>query len=118
MCKEGREVELWADVFPEMMSDEDKEGEEYVRHQPSYRSKALNNFISKLDERLESSKDKHPRIARSLGSPHNKPIPEGCKKWVLKKELRNSQTSAPLEASSPNSTSSEDATGESEELFD
>ena len=80
MCKEGREAELWADVFPEMMSDEDKEGEVYVRHQPSYRSKALNTFISKLDERLDSSKDRHPRVARRLGSPHKKPAPEGCKK--------------------------------------
>ena len=45
-------------------------------------------------------------LAHRLGSPHNKPI---RKKWVLKKEVRNGQTNEPLDRSSPNSTSSEDA---------
>ena len=115
MCKAGREVELWADVYPEMMSDEEKEGEEYVRHQPMYRSKALSSFISNLDERLDSAKDKHPCVTRKLGSPREKPLPEGCKKWLIKKELWNSQCSVPPET---NSTSSDDGSSGSEELFD
>ena len=32
MVKLGREAELWASVSPEKMSDEEKEGEGYVRH--------------------------------------------------------------------------------------
>ena len=38
--KEGRESVLWADVTPEMMSDEERDEEIYVRHPPSYRSKS------------------------------------------------------------------------------
>ena len=84
------------------MSDEEKEGEEYVRHPPSYRSGALNTFISKLDERLDTTKDKHPRVGRRLGSPHQKPVPEGCKKWLVKGELRSDQ----LQSSVTSETSS------------
>ena len=58
MVKEG---ELWADVTPDMMSEEEKDGDVYIRHQPS------------------------PRLLRTLGSPHKQHVPLKCKKWTVKK---------------------------------
>ena len=89
--KEGREAELWADITPTMMSEEEKEGEVYVRHPPTYRSQAFKKFIEKLDQRLNASTDKskHPRMDRRLGSPRERPIPPGCKKWIIKKDLED-----------------------------
>ena len=85
VVKEGKETSLWLDVKPEMMSEEEKDGEVYIRHAPSYRSDSLNRFICKLDHRLETGK--HPRMDRRLGSPRDKPVPAGCKKWIVKREL-------------------------------
>ena len=83
VVKDGKEAKLWSEVSTEMMSDEEREGEGYVRHQPHY------IIIKKLDSRLDSTKgiEKHPRMDRRVGSPHEKPIPEGCKKWIVKKSL-------------------------------
>ena len=83
--------------------------------QPHYRSRLLNSFIKKLDSRLDSTKgiEKHPRLDRRLGSPHEKPIPEGCKKWIVKKSL------IPV-AVAPNTESEGVSSGngsESEDLF-
>ena len=79
MVKEGREVSLWADVTPDMMSEEEQDGEVYVRHAPSYRSNALNRFISKLDHRLDTDlpKTSHPRLDCRVGSPHDKNVRSG-----------------------------------------
>ena len=71
-----------------MMSEEEKDGDVYIRHQPSYRSNTLNKFIKKLDQRLEAdiNRKKHPRLLRTLGSPHKQQIPHlKCKKWTIKK---------------------------------
>ena len=72
------------------MSEEEKDGEVYVRHAPAYRSDSLNRFILKLDHRLDTDipkKASHPRLDRRVGSPRDKPIPRGCKKWIIKKEV-------------------------------
>ena len=66
-----------------MMSEEDGEG--YVRHPPPYRSEGLTKFITKLDQQLDMRQSKHPRMARWLGSSHEKPLPHMYKKW---KKLR------------------------------
>ena len=88
--KEGREASLWGDVTPDMMSEEEKDGEVYVRHAPAYRSNSLNRFISKLDHRLDTdipNKTSHPSLERRVGSPRDKPVPKGCKKWIVKKGI-------------------------------
>ena len=36
VVRAGRESELWEGVTPDMMSEEEEDGEGYVRHQPSY----------------------------------------------------------------------------------
>lgn len=91
MTKDGKETDLWAEVTPEMMSDEELEGGVYVRHQPSHRSDTLNAFIKKLDSRLDArcnNSKVHPRSQRRLGSPRDKPIPKLTKRWVIKKQRR------------------------------
>ena len=89
--KEGKEAQWWADVTPEMMSDEELDGNVYIRHQSSYRSDSLNTFIKKLDVRLNSAgtSSSHPRTERRLGSPQDKAIPKLAKKWIIKKGLRH-----------------------------
>ena len=87
MVKEGKEATLWAEVTPEMMSDEEQEEDYYMRHPPSYRSKALHQFITKLDTRLDKEKGTHPRMERRLGSPIDKAIPSRFKKWTIRREL-------------------------------
>ena len=66
------------------MSEEEEDEDSYTRHPPSYRSKAFDDFINKLDQRLSSKHKKHPRLERKLGSPCDKPIPGHCKKWMVK----------------------------------
>ena len=89
VVKEGKEAALWADITPEMMSEEDKQEDVYIRHAPSYRSDSLNRFLEKLDQRLESEINmrKHPRLKRKLGSPRKKAVPPGCKKWMVKRTV-------------------------------
>ena len=83
MVKEGRERELWADVLPEMMSDEELNDDgTFIRHPPSYRSKAFDKFINKLDLRLACMPSIHPRGTRQVGSPRERQISRGSKKWL------------------------------------
>ena len=89
MAKDGREKTLWAEVKPEMMSDEERSQDSYILHPPSYRSEALNTFITKLDARLDKEKNTHPRLERIMGSPREKPVPSRFKKWTIKRELWN-----------------------------
>ena len=87
--KSEKENKYWSAVTAEMMSEEEKVDDTYVRHPPSYRSERLNKFIQKLDERLECTPSHHARHARILGSPIEKPIPAVAKRWMLKDDLRN-----------------------------
>ena len=90
-----------------MMSEEEEEGNGYIRHPPSYRSKGLNKFTAKLDKRLDTKQSKHPRVARILGSPREKPLPHMCKKWVIKdlREREDEQRTADSEHRSSHSES-------------
>lgn len=75
-------------ITPDMMSDEEKVENTYIRHPPSYRSERLQKFLIMLDERAEKSQSKtaHPRIPRQLGSPVTKAAPPHAKKWMKKEE--------------------------------
>ena len=64
--KQGKEAKFWNDVTVDMMSDEEKRGEVYVRHQPTYRSDTLNAFIRKLDERSAASSTSHAKFQRVI----------------------------------------------------
>ena len=92
-----RERKFWSDVTPEMMSDEERVADKWIRHPPSYRSDKFTRFIAKLDSRTVN--DKHARFPRDLGSPRNMDVPPQAKDWMI------------------NQSSSEAAPYESEELF-
>ena len=47
--KERREAELWDDITPELMSEEEKVGELYIRHPPAYRSDCITLEIHVLN---------------------------------------------------------------------
>ena len=48
--------EIWSLLTPSMMADEeDGEGGEIQRRQPSWRSERLNSFLDELDEKANSS---------------------------------------------------------------
>ena len=89
MAKQGREKELWADVLPEMMSDEELNDDgTFIRYPPSYCSKALHKFINKLDSRLASMPSIHPRGTRQEGSPRERRSGY-IKKMRMKRRKRN-----------------------------
>ena len=67
-----KEANVWKHITVEMMSDEEKRDNVYVRHQPSYRSDALNAFIKKLDRRSDSATGNHAKFERKIGTPTNK----------------------------------------------
>ena len=79
-----------------MMSDEEENGEGFVRHPPSYRSEVLNNFIAKLDSRYDKTQQKtQPRKKRVLGSPVKKAVPHNAKNWLLKSEFQSTSAEEP-----------------------
>lgn len=82
MLKGSKEEQYWKDFTPDMMSEEERVGDKYVRHPPSYRSKKASRFIDKLDARLSSTSDR-ARFNRVIGSPRNRPAPLRAKKWTI-----------------------------------
>lgn len=77
-----------------MMSDEEKDGEIFTRHPPSYRSDALNKFLDKLDSRSKRKTNQQPRIPRRIGSPIERNVPDHAKNWMIKPELRKRGSSS------------------------
>lgn len=86
--RKGRETKRWNSIAPEMMSDEEKRGSVYIRHQPEYRSETFNLFMNKLDERSCKQGSVHARFQREIGSPVKLPVPAGAKRWMLKEEYQ------------------------------
>ena len=82
----GKESSYWKDVTAEMMSDEERVGDIYLRHRPSYRSEKFHNFIIKLDERAATKGNNHARFKWQEGSVVEKAAPMNCKPWMIKKD--------------------------------
>ena len=95
----SREAKRWSEVTPSMMSDEEEQGDTYIRHLPLYRSTLLSQFIDKLDGRHEkrNSGANHPRKQRVLGCSVDVPIPSDAKKWMIKPDLMRNEVSTSLE---------------------
>lgn len=76
----------WKDVTVDMMSEEENDSarEVYIRHQPSYRSKLLTDFLDELDRRSDkrNKKNNRPKTRRIVGEPLNTPPPPGIPKWI------------------------------------
>ena len=60
---------LWRDIT----ADEEKRGEVFIRHQPTYRLEKLNAFLSRFDTK------------RQIGTPISKSNPSHAKNWMIKK---------------------------------
>jgi hypothetical protein len=84
----ANELSYWQQLTPDMMSDEEKSGEVFVRHQPSYRSDSLNKFLTKLDSRTDKKTSHQPRMPRITGSPVNIDVPYHAKNWMIKAGMR------------------------------
>ncbi len=65
------------------MSEEEKRENVYVRHQPDYRSKKLNCFIDKLEERSQRSFSPHARFERKIGTPLKVPPAKEISSWMV-----------------------------------
>ncbi len=77
MVKGEKESKRWNELTPEMMSEEEKNEDKFVRHPPSFRSAKR-----KLERRLERKPSR--RVHRVEKSPRSVPIPVGAKKWTFK----------------------------------
>ncbi len=88
VVRPGKEVSYWSNVTADMMSNEEKVGDKYVRHPPSYRSEKFSKFLLKLDERAALKSKSHARFKREEGSPRNKLVPPTSKQWMIKKDFR------------------------------
>ena len=58
MKKKSVELKIWQHITPEMMSEEEEDGDGFVRLSLSWRSQTLNNFFVKLDKRLSMGNPK------------------------------------------------------------
>lgn len=103
-----REQDYWKQITPDMTSDEEKRGDMFIRHQPSYRSIKLTKFLNKLDKRSTQKVTHQPRTNRKLGTPVKKAIPPTCKEWMIKPELRNGRDESVTEPDGDSATESED----------
>ena len=69
------------------MSEEDRDGNRFIRHPPDYRSMKVQQFIDKLEKRLEkrvSANSSKARFIRILGSPRQAALPRNAKKWTVR----------------------------------
>ncbi len=66
MVKGEKERKKWNELIPEMMSEEEKNEDKFVRHPPSFCLAKVKQFIGKLERRL----DRKPsmRVRRVEGS--------------------------------------------------
>ena len=65
------EQEMWQDVTPTMMSDEEDVGENTFRiHRQEWRSPKMTHLLEELDTRADiATKKVHPRKNRVIGTP-------------------------------------------------
>ena len=91
----------------EVKSDEEKVGDKWIHHPPSYRSELFSRFIEKLYSRASDA-----RFPRDIGSPRQKEAPSSAKAWMLAHSTMNASTS-----SVPSDGREAENDNESEELF-
>ena len=99
MVKPG-EAKNWKQVTPDMMSEEEAEGEEFIRHRPDWRSPSFNIFIEKLEKRYKKKK-KSLAKPRSYGNEVSKLPPSDISSWMIKDVSLSADTaSVPLSSDS------------------
>ena len=87
-----REIKHWKDITPDMMSEEEAEGDDFIRHRPTWRSSSLNKFLEKLDSRFKAKHQKSLAKPRSYGSPSDKPASDDIPSWLLTTDTQSSTT--------------------------
>ena len=78
----AREKTHWKEVTADMMSEEEPDGDEFVRHRPSWRSPFLNRFVAKLENRFIKKNAKSLAKPRRYGSIINRLAPTGIPSWM------------------------------------
>ena len=78
----AKEAKTWRMVTPDMMSEEEAEGNEFIRHRPDWRSHRFNKFIEKLDNRYKSKHEKMLAKPRTYGDVVVKSFPDGIPSWM------------------------------------
>ena len=84
----------WNDITPDMMSEEDRVEDKYIRHPPCYRSGSVQKFVDKLDSRLQKRGPERARIVRVLGSPRICRAPPKAKEWTVQCARRTSSNNS------------------------
>ena len=75
---------MWKDNTPDMMTEEETAGEEeYIRHQPDWRSTHFNSFTRKLDSRLSKTVKCSLAKTRTNGDCVSRTPPKRAKTWML-----------------------------------
>ena len=78
----NKEKTHWKDVTADMMSEEEPDGDEFIRHRPSWRSPFLNCFVTKLENRFIKKHGKSLAKPRRYGSLIDRPAPAGIPSWM------------------------------------
>ena len=89
------EQEMWEDITPSMMSDEEDVGNNTFRiHRQEWRSQELSDFLEGLDKRADAATKKaHPRRNRVVGTPLKVNAPTTTKEWMVQDEPREGSPS-------------------------
>ena len=90
------------------MSDEERVGEKWVRHHPSYRLYLFNQFIDNLDG--HATIFDRAKFPKDVGSPRMKNPPQCAKQWMLSQttveEIEENERKSDAELFSSNDSSS------------
>ena len=73
-----------------MMSEEEEEGDSFIRHRPSWRSEEFNKFFDMLDERYSEKdpKTKAKAFSQKLGEVvlRDPPVPISAELWMISED--------------------------------
>ena len=84
----AKEENHWKQVTPDMMSEEEDENGEFIRHRPQWRSTSFNVFVEKLDKRYKLKHEKTLAKPRSYGTVNaDKISPANIPSWMIDSTL-------------------------------
>lgn len=98
----SKERKLWEQINAQYMSDEETDDESdggFVIHKLEWRSRLLNQLVSRLDDRYEKSREESTikrkiRAPRRTGSPSFRTAPRNAPRWALLNSSSDSPTSS------------------------
>ena len=90
-----KEAEKWKHVTPDM-SEEEEEGDSFIRHQPSWRSDIFNHFLEKLEGRYKAKHARSLAKPRTYGEPVQKPPPASAPSWMVRQHCTDDNSANEL----------------------